>query len=156
MKTYQQVVETFQSASNAHLAINSFAEGAIDYLDASSQNIRYPYIFLRPVASPGINLNENGISGTRSLTFEMYSMDIPQLKNASPLKIKSDTEQYIYDLISYINLGSAQQTEWCTLQGILPVDEAFNDRVYGWVATITYNDSYVLDYCAFPSLAQNG
>jgi len=156
MKTYQQVVETFQSASNAHLAINSFAEGAIDYLDASSQNIRYPYIFLRPVASPGINLSENGISGTRSLTFEMYSMDIPQLKNASPLKIKSDTEQYIYDLISYINLGSAQQTEWCTLQGILPVDEAFNDRVYGWVATITYNDSYVLDYCAFPSLAQNG
>ena len=156
MKTYQQVVETFQSASNAHLAINSFAEGAIDYLDASSQNIRYPYIFLRPVASPGINLSENGISGTRSLTFEMYSMDIPQLKNASPLKIKSDTEQYIYDLISYINLGSQQQTEWCTLQGILPVDEAFNDRVYGWVATVTYNDSYVLDYCAFPSLAQNG
>jgi hypothetical protein len=156
MKTYQQVVETFQSASNAHLAINSFAEGALDYLDAYSQNIRYPFIFLRPVASPGVNLDANGISGTRSLTFEMYSIDIPQLRNASPLKIKSDTEQYIYDLISYFNLGSQQQTEWITLQGILPVDEAFEDRAYGWVATITYNDSYILDYCAFPSLAQNG
>jgi hypothetical protein len=156
MKTYKQVVETFQSASAAHLAIKTFAEGALDYLDASSQNVKYPYIFLRPVASPGINLNENGISGTRSLTFEMFSLDVPKLSDASPLNIKSNTEQYIYDLISYINLGSAQQTEWCTLQGILPVDEAFNDRAYGWVATVTYNDSYVLDYCAFPSLAQNG
>jgi hypothetical protein len=156
MKTYKQVVETFQSASEAHLAIKTFAEGALDYLDASSQNVKYPYIFLRPIASPGINLNENGISGTRSLTFEMFSLDVPKLSDASPLKIKSDTEQYIYDLIAYINLGSAQQTEWCTLQGILPVDEAFNDRAYGWVATVTYNDSYVLDYCAFPSLTQNG
>jgi hypothetical protein len=156
MKTYKEVVTEFSASCAAHLAIKSFDEGAIDYLDASSQNIKYPYIFLRPVASPGINLNENGISGTRSLTFEMYSMDIPKLSDASPLQIKSNTEQYIYDLIAYFNLGSSQQTEWITLQGILPVDEAFNDRVYGWVATVTYNDTYVLDYCAFPSLAQNG
>jgi len=156
MKTYKEVVETFEAACTAHLAIKAFAEGSLDYLDASSQNIRYPYIFLRPVASPGINLDANGVSGTRSLTFELYSLDIPKLSDASPLKIKSDTEQYIYDLISYFNLGSAQQTEWITLQGILPVDEAFNDRAYGWVATITYNDTYILDYCSFPSLAQNG
>jgi hypothetical protein len=156
MKTYKEVVTEFSASCAAHLAIKSFAEGAIDYLDASSQNIKYPYIFLRPVASPGVNLDANGISGTRSLTFEMYSLDIPKLSDASPLQIKSNTEQYIYDLISYFNLGDVQQTEWITLQGILPVDEAFNDRVYGWVATITYNDTYVLDYCAFPSLAQNG
>jgi len=152
MKTYQEVVQTFEAACNAHLAINAFAEGSIDYLDASSQNIRYPYIFLRPVGSPGINLNPNGVSGTRSLTFELYSLDVPKLVDASPLKIKSDTEQYIYDLISYFNLGSTQQTEWITLQSILPVDEAFNDRAYGWVASLTYNDTYVLNYCAFPSL----
>jgi hypothetical protein len=60
-------------------------------------------------------LNPNGVSGTRSLTFELYSLDIPKLSDASPLKIKSDTEQYIYDLISYFNLGSAQQTEWINL-----------------------------------------
>lgn len=156
MKTYKQVVETFQTACNEHLAIKAFAEGALDYLDASSQNVKYPYIFLRPLTSPGINLNQNGISGTRSLTFEMYSLDIPKLSDASPLKIKSDTEQYIYDLIAYVNLGTQQQTEFCTLQNITPVDEAFNDRAYGWVAVLNYTDSYVLDYCAFPSLAQNG
>jgi len=152
MKTYQEVVNTFASASAAHLAINSFAEGSLDYLDASSQNIKYPYIFLRPITSPGINLNANGVSGTRSLTFELYSLDVPKLSDASPLKVKSDTEQYIYDLVSYFNLGSVQQTEWITLSTIIPVDEAFNDRAYGWMATVTYNDTYVLDYCAFPDL----
>jgi hypothetical protein len=152
MKTYKEVVNTFASASAAHLAINAFAEGSIDYLDASSQNIKYPYIFLRPLTSPGINLNANGISGTRTLTFEMYSMDVPKLSDASPLNIKSNTEQYIYDLISYFNLGSQQQTEFITLQNISPVDEAFNDRVYGWVAILNYTDAYVLDYCAFPDM----
>jgi len=156
MKTYKEVVEEFQAACDAHLAIKAFAEGSLDYLDASSQNIKYPYIFLRPITSTGIVLNENGISGTRQLTFEMYSLDIPKLSDASPLKIKSDTEQYIYDLIAWFNLGDVQQTEWLTLNNIVPVDEAFNDRAYGWVATVNHNDTFVLDYCAYPSLAQNG
>jgi len=156
MKTYKEVVNEFSASCAAHLAIKDFAEGALDYLDASSQNVKYPYMFLRPVASPGINLDANGVSGTRSLTFELYSLDVPTLADASPVQIKSNTEQYIYDIISWFNLGDVQQTEWITLQGILPVDEAFNDRAYGWVATITYNDIAVLDYCAFPSLAQNG
>lgn len=152
MKTYQQVVETFQSASNAHLAINSFAEGALDYLDASSQDIKYPYIFLRPLTSNGIILDANGVSGARTLTFEMYSLDIPKLSNASPLKIKSDTEQYIYDIIAWFNLGDNQQSEYLTLQNITPVDEAFNDRAYGWVAVVNYTDSYYLDYCNYPKM----
>ena len=152
MKTYYDIVTEFSASCAAHLAINSFAEGALDYLDASSQNVKYPYIFLRPLTSPGINLNANGISGTRTLTFEMYSLDVPTLKNASPLQIKSNTEQYIYNIISYFNLGSQQQSEFITLQNITPVDEAFNDRAYGWVAVLNYTDIAVLDYCAFPDL----
>ena len=152
MKTYREVVTEFSASCAAHLAIKAFAEGAIDYLDASSQNVKYPYIFLRPLTSPGINLNPNGISGTRTLTFELYSLDVPKLSDASPLTIKSQTEQYIYDIISYFNLGSQQQSEFITLQNITPVDEAFNDRAYGWVGVLNYTDIAVLDYCAFPDL----
>jgi hypothetical protein len=152
MKTYREVVTEFSASCAAHLAIKTFAEGAIDYLDASSQNVKYPYIFLRPLTSPGINLNPNGISGTRTLTFELYSLDVPKLSDASPLTIKSQTEQYIYDIISYFNLGSQQQSEFITLQNITPVDEAFNDRAYGWVGVLNYTDIAVLDYCAFPDL----
>ena len=156
MRTYYDIVTEFSASCAAHLAIKTFAEGALDYLDASSQNVKYPYIFLRPLTSPGINLNANGISGTRTLTFEMYSLDVPNLSNASPLQIKSNTEQYIYDIISWFNLGDVQQTQFITLQNITPVDEAFNDRAYGWVGVLNFTDTAVLDYCAFPSLAQNG
>ena len=156
MKTYFDVVTEFSASCAAHLAIKSFAEGALDYLDASSQNVKYPYVFLRPLTSPGINLNANGISGTRTLTFEMYSLDVPNLKDASPVQIKSNTEQYIYDIISWFNLGDVQRTQFITLQNITPVDEAFNDRAYGWVAVLNFTDTAVLDYCAFPSFAQNG
>ena len=156
MKTYFDIVNEFSSSCAEHLAINSFAEGALDYLDASSQNIKYPYIFLRPLTSPGINLNSNGVSGTRTLTFELYSLDVPKLSDASPLQIKSNTEQYIYDIISWFNLGDVQRTQFITLQNITPVDEAFNDRAYGWVGVLNFTDTAVLDYCAFPSLAQNG
>ena len=156
MRTYYDVVNEFSASCAAHLAIKTFAEGALDYLDASSQNVKYPYIFLRPLTSPGINLNANGISGTRTLTFEMYSLDVPNLSNASPLQIKSNTEQYIYDIISWFNLGDVQRTQFITLQNITPVDEAFNDRAYGWVGVLNFTDTAVLDYCAFPSFAQNG
>ena len=156
MKTYKEIVTEFSASCAAHLAIKSFAEGALDYLDASSQNVKYPYVFLRPLTSPGINLNANGISGTRTLTFEMYSLDVPNLKDASPVQIKSNTEQYIYDIISWFNLGDVQRTQFITLQNITPVDEAFNDRAYGWVAVLNFTDTAVLDYCAFPSFAQNG
>jgi hypothetical protein len=156
MKTYFDIVNEFSSSCAEHLAINSFAEGAIDFLDASSQNVKYPYVFLRPLTSPGINLNANGVSGTRTLTFELYSLDVPNLKDASPLQIKSNTEQYIYDIIAYFNLGDFQRTEFITLQNITPVDEAFNDRAYGWVAVLNFTDAAVLDYCGYPSLEQNG
>ena len=71
MKTYKQIVDTFEAAANAHIAIKSFAEGSLDYLDAHSQNIKYPFVFLRPVASPGLVQDFNGVSGQRSLTFEL-------------------------------------------------------------------------------------
>jgi hypothetical protein len=62
----------------------------------------------------------------------------------------SNTEQFIYDIISYINRGDYQQVRWCTLNSITPVNEAFNDRTLGWVATVNFNGPGVLDYCAYP------
>ena len=150
MKLYSQVVETFQSASLNHLSINTFAEGDLEELDSTSQNVVYPYIFLRPISSPGINTTTIGTSGTRSLVFELYSLDVPPLDDSNRLSIMSNTEQYIYDIMGYINLHLQPQREWTTLQSITPVSEAFNDRCYGWVATLTYTDMAILDFCAYP------
>ena len=150
MKTFEQVVNIFRDECNAHLAVNTFQFGTLDKLDSSTQNVKYPYIFLRPITSQGMVIDANGRSGTRSLTFELYSLDIPQQTDSDYLGVMSDTEQYIYDIIGWVNLGSQQQTEFITLTNIAPVNEAFMDRCYGFVATLDYTEEGILNFCNYP------
>jgi hypothetical protein len=146
--TYKDIVGFFEQACTAHLGVSSFAEGAIDYLDANSQNIKYPFVFLRPLVSPGITAN------TRALTFELYSLDVPKLSNESPLDVKSRMELIQYDVMSYINYGPVNDTNWMTgtMANLTPVNEAFNDRVYGWVSQVTITESGLFNYCFYPQL----
>ena len=151
MRTFKQIVELFQTACSAHLGVNTFYWGTLDKLDATSQNVSYNYVFLRPMSSVGMIVNPNGISGARSLSFELYSLDVPKVTESDYLTVMSNTEQVLYDILSYFNNGPDQQTLYTTLQSITPVNEAFNDRVYGWVANITVINQGVLNYCNFPS-----
>jgi hypothetical protein len=146
--TYKEIVEYFDEACTAHAGIKQFAEGAIDYLDSNSQNIKYPFVFLRPLASPGISAN------TRSLTFELYSLDVPKLSNESPIDVKSRMELIQYDVLSYLNYGPPNNTNWMTItmSNMTPVNEAFNDRVYGWVSQIVVAESGLFNYCFYPSI----
>jgi hypothetical protein len=150
--TYQYIVEEFRTACDEHLSIHTFGEGSIDRLDALLQNVKYTFAFLRPLQSTGMVLNQNGVSGARALNFEFYMMDVPQLTDTDVLKLQSQTEIYIYDIIAYFNLGSSQQIQYITLNSILPLYESFNDRVAGWVANITVNTYATLDFCNFPKL----
>jgi hypothetical protein len=150
--TYQKIVEQFELACTEHLAIHTFGEGSIDRLDSLLQNVKYTFAFLRPLQSTGMVLNANGVSGARSLNFEFYMMDVPQLTDTDVLKLHSQCEINIYDIIAYFNLGASQQIEYVTLGSILPLYESFNDRVCGWVANITVNTQGTLDFCNFPKL----
>jgi hypothetical protein len=150
--TYSYIVEQFRTACAAHLAINEFGEGSIDRLDSLTQNVKYPLAFLRPIQSNGITLNPNGVSGARTLNFEFYMMDVPQLTDVDVLQLQSNCEIYLYDIIAYFNLGSYQQLEFITLNSISPLYEAFNDRVAGWMGNITVNTQATLDFCNFPKL----
>ena len=150
--SYQYIVEQFRTACAEHLAINSFEEGSIDRLDSITQNVKYPLAFLRPITSQGMVLNQNGVSGARALNFEFLMLDVPQLTDTDVLKLQSQCEIYIYDIIAYFNLGSVQQLEYVTLNSITPLYESFNDRVAGWNANITVNTYGTLDFCNFPKL----
>lgn len=146
--TYKDVVGYFEEACTKHVAIKHFAEGAIDYLDANSQNIKYPFVFLRPLVSPGLTSNQ------RTLVFELYSLDVPKLSDESPLDVKSRTEQYVYDVLSYVNYGPVNDTNWMSvvMNSMTPVNEAFNDRVYGWVGQITFSEAGIYNYCFYPEV----
>ena len=150
--TYKSIVDQIEAACTAHQSIKEFGEGSIDRLDSLFQNVKYPYAFLRPLQSQGMVLNTNGVSGAIARNFELIMMDVPKLDDTDVLKLQSQTEIYIYDIIAYFNLGAVQREEYITLNSITPLYESFNDRVAGWVANITFNSYGTLDFCNFPKL----
>ena len=153
MITYLDIVNQFQSACQKHLAIKSFYSGPLDFLDAANQDLEFPYIFLRPMSSPGIVTNNNGYGAVMQYNFEMYSLDVPHLTDPTEnIKILSNTSQYGYDIISDFNFGLNQQNVFINSRSITPVHEAFNDRTTGWVYNLTVITPAPLDYCTFPQL----
>ena len=143
--TYQTVITDFQSACDAHYQISSFDSGTLDYLDASAVNRLYPFVYMRPLSAVLADR-------TRTLTFELYSLDQPKVGTSNNISVVSDTEMYIYDLLAWFNFGPADRQQWydVTLVNAAPVNEAFQDRVFGWVATINVITPFNLDYCSYP------
>ena len=146
MRSYKEIVEIFEAAANAHVAVKSFASGPISYLDSQNQNTKYPFVFLRPISSIGLTGN------VRSLTFELYSLDVPRVSDENALLVMSNTEQYLYDIGSYIRVGTEQQTMDFEMTSLNPVNEAFQDRLYGWVSNVIYTEPAVYNFCNFPDL----
>ena len=142
---YEEIVDLVESRCDAHLAIASFETGTIDFLDASAVNRKFPYVFLRP-------MNSFYADRTRTLSFEMYSLDQPKNQTQSHLELMSDTEGYIYDIMGYFNYGpdDIQQNYEMILNDCSPVNEGFQNRVFGWVANIDIVTPFNLNYCVFP------
>lgn len=145
--TYREIINDFTNIVNDNLSVGTFDTGTLDYLDANAVNKVYPYIYLRPITSQGV------VDRVRGLTFELYSLDVPKLSDESPIGVLSDTEQRIYQIISYFNYGPTdiQQKYDVEMTSLAPVNEAFQDRVYGWVATIDVLTPYKWDYCDYPN-----
>tara|TARA_R110000803_G_scaffold56193_3_gene113382 strand:+ start:5264 stop:7567 length:2304 start_codon:yes stop_codon:yes gene_type:complete len=143
---YLDIINQFEAACSASVSVATFDTGTIDFLDANAVNKNYPYIYLRPISSAGV------VDKVRNLTFELYSLDVPKLSDQSPVKVLSTTEQRIYELISWFNFGppDLQQVYEITINDLSPVNEAFQDRVFGWVATIEVATPWQWNYCDYP------
>ena len=149
--SYKQVVDNFEAACNAHDYVASFAHGSIDYLDASSQNIKYPYVFLRPLQSPGYSQDTRIIERS----FELYGLDVPKLSTESPVDIMSRMEMTLLDITGYFIWGppsNDQSTGYdIIVTNQIPTLEAFNDRAYGWVLNINVQTQGTYNYCDYPA-----
>lgn len=145
--TYREIINDFQTACDQHLSISSFDSGTLDYLDASAVNRLYPYVFLRPLSAVMADR-------VRTLGVELYVLDQPKIKSQSNIDVVSNTEMYLYDLMAWFNFGPTerQQTYDIQLVNAAPVNEAFQDRVYGWVATLDVITPFMLDYCDYPKV----
>ena len=146
MKTYLEIVQKFQRAADYHVGINTFGHGSLDKLN-DNQNITYPLLYVRPLTSLGVQPY-----GQRTLSFEVYILDVPKLDRTTDIQTMSDAERMLYDVYTFFRDGAEQQTYEIAMTGITPVQEAFQDRVFGWVGT--YNivtDSSGLTICHIPT-----
>ncbi len=142
---YREIVEDFQQACDEHLSISSFDSGTLDYLDASAVNRIYPFVYLRPLSATLVDKQ-------RTLGVELYVLDQPKIKSQSNIDVVSNTEMYLYDIMAWFNFGPAQRQQVYDVQlaNAAPVNEAFQDRVYGWVATLDIVTPFMLDFCDYP------
>lgn len=145
--TYEQIVGQFATACKDHLQIASFETGTIDFLDASAVNRLFPYVFLRPLTT--LYQDRQTIR-----TFELYTLDQPKVKTQDNVQVMSNCELYVYDILAWFDFGPAvrQQNYEVTMTSSIPVNEAFQDRLYGWMSTVQVTTPWILDYCNYPQI----
>ena len=57
----------------------------------------------------------------------------------------------MYDILSYLRYGPTNEYSLdFTLNNIVPVNEAFQDRAYGWAANINVTSEGQYNYCNYP------
>ena len=78
-------------------------------------------------------------------------MDVPKLDDPEKLTVLTQCEFAIYDIVGYFNRGPLQQTTQVNITNMVPVNEAFMDRVGGFVANLTYFEQGVFNYCDYPA-----
>ena len=147
--TIKQKVQILEEACSNHLAVNTFKHGTIDKLDQNE--VQYPYVFLRPVTSRGVTL-QNGRAVDMRHTFEMFVLDLPKVDDQDYLESMELTESIALDLFGYVNYGEYGNDVYLQPGNFVPVNEAFADRVVGYVVNVEMVSVADQNLCDYPQL----
>ena len=144
MIQYREIINLFQSIVDNHSYYRGSGHGAIQWIDAK-KNQKYPLLFVRPMVSTGLT----GIDGrVRTLSFELYSLEVPKIGDEDQRKLLSNTEQGIYDVFAFFTDGPVQYPIGITMVSMTPLTEAFQDAASGWVSLINIDTSGEgISYC---------
>ena len=146
MKTFREIVEKFESAANYHIYIQSFGFGNVDRLN-DTINQPYPLLWVRPLGSLGVSPY-----GQRTLTFEVFRLEIPKGDDSNYIQAYSDAERALYEVYTFFRDGAQQQEYQINMLNITPVSEAFQDRAIGFVSQMEIiTDSAGLTICNIPT-----
>lgn len=144
MTNYNEIINLFEVIVTDHNYYRNFGHGSIEWIDARV-NRGYPLLFVRPMSSNGLSGNDGRL---RTLTFELYSLDVPKIGDEDQRKVLSNTEQGLYDVFGYFTDGPVQYPIGITMVNIVPLTEAFQDRATGWVSTVNIDtNGQGISYC---------
>ena len=148
--TYQELVDSIKATVDSHLILRDFGYGALTDIKTVDEGTRvnYPYAFLNPTQS-------TRTGQTITYRFNLIVMDTAQEDPTSGfadyLKVQSDCQQYIDDILANLRFGKPYKDFDLTLNvNLTPFKERFQDTVAGMTATLEIEIPLALNDCIAP------
>ena len=130
--TYQELVDRIKQVTFDHKMLVDFGYGQLSDIKVRSEGgnpeqADYPYLFLNPTT-------HQRTQQTIIYNFNMIVMDM--VKDDNFLKIQSEAQQYIDDVIAYLRFGFTDKPDVQLSYSLTPFKERFQDTVAGMTASI--------------------
>lgn len=130
--TYQELVDRIKQVTFDHKMLVDFGYGQLSDIKVRSEGgnpeqADYPYLFLNPTT-------HQRTQQTIIYNFNMIVMDM--VKDDNFLKIQSEAQQYIDDVIAYLRFGFTDKPDVQLSYTLTPFKERFQDTVAGMTATL--------------------
>ena len=151
--TYKELVDSIKATVDRHYILQDFGYGALTDIKTVDEGTRvnYPYAFLNPTQS-------TRTGQTVTYRFNLIVMDVAQEDPtngfADYLKVQSDCQQYIDDILANLRFAKPYQDFDLTLNvNLTPFKERFQDTVAGMTATLEMELPLALNDCITPIAA---
>lgn len=147
--TYKELVNTIGETVDNHEILKDFGYGAITDIKTvdEGERVNYPYAFLNPTQS-----TRTGQAIT--YRFNLIVMDVAQEDPtdgfANYLKVQSDCQQYIDDILAKLRFTVANDFDLTLNVNLTPFKERFQDTVAGMTATLEIEIPFALNNCITP------
>ena len=152
MYTYKEIVDLFKQAALDHLMIQDFGYGQLSDIKTRNQSadgdqeVDYPYAFLNPTT-------HQRQQSTVTYQFNLIMMDMARDEEGDKydnfLKIQSDCQQYIDDIVSELWNTSTKPDIQLTMT-YTPFVERFQDELAGMTASISIVVPVTINNCIAP------
>lgn len=149
--TYNEIVDKVAQTVDNHRILQDFGYGAITDIKTVDEGpeVNYPYAFLNPTQS-------TRTGQTVTYRFNLIVMDVvqedPTNRFNNYLKVQSECQQYIDDILAALRFGTPRTGFDLTLNvNLTPFKERFQDTVAGMTATLEVEVPQALDNCIAPN-----
>ena len=148
MLTYNNIIAKLQQFANDHFQINEFGNGDLWEVVESKQITEFNYPLLFAIDQP-MPLAKSSFS----MVFNVLVMDLVKPDESNENEVKSDTQQILLDLISYLddqNDGAWYFVKVDRTSTLNSFTERFDDTLTGWGCTISLKQPFQYDACSIP------
>lgn len=128
--TYKEIVDRIKDIVDRHRMVTDFGYGNLSDIKANNdgnESADYPYAFLNPT---------NHTRSGQAITYRFNLIVMDMAKDDNYLKIQSECQQYIDDILGNLRFGYKDQVDLTLNVTLTPFKERFQDVVAGMTATL--------------------